>query len=104
MSLATACGLWQVLTIRTGPQLLLHLNRHLGSSAAAAAAVSSSRAESRLLTADDYAELLEPEAQRRCLEKMRSLPAFPRAKSLTPSRREKQSSAVLILLCQEEGT
>ncbi|KAH8342990.1 hypothetical protein KR059_003064 [Drosophila kikkawai] len=80
--------------------------RHLRSSAAAAAAATTRRTEgtTHILTANDYAELIEPESQRRCLEKMRSLPAFPRPKTLTPSRREKQTSAVLILLCQEQGT
>ncbi|KAH8254884.1 hypothetical protein KR038_007340, partial [Drosophila bunnanda] len=90
-----------VLTSRSAPLLL----RHLRSSAAAAAATTVGRTEeARVLTAKEYGELLEPEAQRRCLEKMRSLPAFPRPKALTPSRREKQTSAVLILLCQERGT
>jgi len=50
------------------------------------------------------AELIGAESQRRCMEKMRSLPSFPRPKALTPSRREKQTSAVLIALCQERGT
>jgi len=88
---------------RTVPQLLLHLNRHLVTSCSSAASATSSKPPDvdQSITAD---QLLGPESQRRCMEKMRSLPAFPRPKALTPSRREKQTSAVLIALCQERGT
>ncbi|XP_017063617.1 nucleoside diphosphate-linked moiety X motif 8 [Drosophila eugracilis] len=85
---------------RTAPQMLLHLNRHLAFSTASATS-SESPDVRKMLTP---AELLSPESQKRCMEKMLSLPAFPRPKSLTPSRREKQTSAVLIALCQERGT
>ncbi|XP_041566676.1 uncharacterized protein LOC121467959 isoform X2 [Drosophila elegans] len=87
---------------RRAPQLLSHLNR-LGSSSSAATAGTSS-SEPPDPRQPNALELLGPESQRRCMEKMRALPAFPRPKSLTPSRREKQSSAVLIALCQDRGT
>ncbi|XP_016949096.1 mitochondrial coenzyme A diphosphatase NUDT8 [Drosophila biarmipes] len=87
---------------RTAPQLLLHLNRHLSSSSATA--TSSEPPDGHVHPLMTPAELLGPESQRRCMEKMRSLPSFPRPKALTPSRREKQTSAVLIALCQERGT
>ncbi|KAH8368372.1 hypothetical protein KR084_010458, partial [Drosophila pseudotakahashii] len=85
---------------RRAPQFLLQLNRHLSSSSSTSA-TSSEPPDVHKMTP---AELLGPESQRRCMEKMRSLPAFPRPKTLTPSRREKQTSAVLIALCQERGT
>ncbi|XP_017124658.1 nucleoside diphosphate-linked moiety X motif 8 [Drosophila elegans] len=87
---------------RRAPQLLSHLNR-LGSSSSAHTAGTSS-SEPPDPRQPNALELLGPESQRRCMEKMRALPAFPRPKSLTPSRREKQSSAVLIALCQDRGT
>jgi len=86
---------------RAVPQLLLHLNRHLSSSSAATSSEPPDGHGHQLMTP---AELLGAESQRRCMEKMRSLPSFPRPKALTPSRREKQTSAVLIALCQERGT
>ncbi|EDX01627.1 nucleoside diphosphate-linked moiety X motif 8 [Drosophila yakuba] len=89
---------------RTVPQLLLHLNRHLGTTSCSSAASATSSEPPDVSQLINAAQLLGPESQRRCMEKMRSLPAFPRPKALTPSRREKETSAVLIALCQERKT
>ncbi|XP_034650553.1 nucleoside diphosphate-linked moiety X motif 8 [Drosophila subobscura] len=95
MSLATAYSARQRMQ-----RLLRTTICHLSSSAT----VASERTDGQLLTADEYAALLSPEQQKCCMEKMRNLPAFPRPKSLTPTRREKLSASVLIALCQERGT
>ncbi|XP_017055460.1 nucleoside diphosphate-linked moiety X motif 8 [Drosophila ficusphila] len=87
---------------RQAAQLLLQLNRQLRSLAAFYSSTSCNAPPD--VHQLNPVELLGPESLRRCMEKMRNLPAFPRPKSLTPSRREKQSSAVLIALCQERGT
>ncbi|XP_001354898.3 nucleoside diphosphate-linked moiety X motif 8 [Drosophila pseudoobscura] len=95
MSLATVHSARQRM-----PLLLRTPMCHLSSSAT----VASQRTDPQVLSPDDYAALLSPEQQERCMKKMRNLPAFPRPKSLTPNMREKLSASVLIALCQERGT
>ncbi|XP_032594616.1 uncharacterized protein LOC6565816 isoform X2 [Drosophila grimshawi] len=58
--------------------------------------------DSTVLTEDDFSLLLTEEQRQRCMEQLRNVPAFPRPKSLTPNRNEKNSAAVLIALCLEQ--
>lgn len=119
MSLANVRGL--VLANRSTSQrmrahlkLLNHLSaqcRHLGTSMPESMAISSPSSVSPPphtdhlhLTSHDYKSILEPENQHRCMDKMRNLPAFPRPKTLTPNRHEKNTSSVLIALCQERDS
>ncbi|KAH8291579.1 hypothetical protein KR018_001256, partial [Drosophila ironensis] len=48
--------------------------------------------------------LIQPGNQSTCMQRMRTLPSFPRPKSLTPNKHEKKTSAVLIALCRERGS
>ncbi|XP_064538488.1 mitochondrial coenzyme A diphosphatase NUDT8 [Drosophila montana] len=61
-------------------------------------------ASTTVLSAADFPILLAKEQRERCMEKLRKLPAFPRPKSLTPNRHEKNSASVLIALCLERDT
>lgn len=113
MSLANVRGL--VLANRSTPQLMMaHLKlvspqyRHLGTSMPESMAVSSPSSvappphtDHLHLSSHDYKSILEAENQHRCMDKMRNLPAFPRPKTLTPNKHEKNVSSVLIALCQE---